>query len=194
MKIGITGGIGSGKSFFARRLQAEGYHVYNCDDEAKRLMQHDADIRRRLTDLIGPETYLADGRLNKAAVAEYLFANPQNAANVNAIVHPAVKADFLRWADRQQGKPCFMESAILYEANFQTTVDKIILVWADEPTRLRRATERDQTTAESVRERMAQQLPAEQLQACADYVVDNSATADTQAETARLLRWIATLQ
>lgn len=193
MTIGITGGIGSGKTYIANRLKAEGYPVYNCDDEAKRLMNQNGEIRTRLVQLLGPEAYLADGQLNKQVVAAYLFAHPSHAAQVNAIVHPVVKDDFLQWSSRQTASHCFMESAILYEAKFESVVDKIILVYADEPTRLRRAMKRDQANEQQIRARMAQQLPPEQLRTRADYIVENSATADTPAEVSRLLHWLTTL-
>ena len=109
MKVGITGGIGSGKSYVCKRLEARGYKVYDCDSAAKRLIRTSTEIKERLTALIGPETY-KDDQLNKAAVAQFLLASEENAKAVDAIVHPAVFKDFeksgLRW----------MESAILYES------------------------------------------------------------------------------
>jgi len=193
MKIGITGGIGSGKTFVANRLKAEGYPVYNCDDEAKRLMVQRQEIRSQLSSLLGSEAYRPDGQLNKRVVSAYLFGHPSHAARINAIVHPAVKADFEQWASRQTAAHCFMESAILYEARFESTVQKVILVCADEQTRLQRAMQRDQATEQQIRARMAQQLPPGQLMARADYTVNNSATADTDAEFHRLLHWLASL-
>ena len=90
MKIGITGGIGSGKSYVSRLLEARGYAVYDCDSAAKRLIASSPYIRRRLTALIGPHTYLADGSLNKSAVAQFLLASEENADAIDRIVHPAV--------------------------------------------------------------------------------------------------------
>ena len=104
LKIGITGGIGSGKTVVSRLLRIMGIPVYISDIEARRLMQGDANVRRGLTDLIGPGAYTPDGQLNKAHIATYLFASPEHAAQVNAIVHPRVRQDFRLWAARLEGE------------------------------------------------------------------------------------------
>lgn len=96
IKLGITGGIGSGKSYVARMLSQKGFAVYDTDSEAKRLMISDTDIRRELIELLGPEVYSGE-KLNKPLLANYLFATEDNAARMNSIVHPCVKRDFLRW-------------------------------------------------------------------------------------------------
>ena len=114
-RIGITGGIGSGKSYVCHLLQQRGIPVYHCDDEAKRLMQDSPVIRRQLTQLIGEQAYI-NNMLNKPAIAAFLFANAGHAARINAIVHPVVRQDFLRWAERQQTDIVAQESAILFEA------------------------------------------------------------------------------
>ena len=193
MKIGITGGIGSGKSFLCERLRAAGYPVYNCDNEAKRLMVASPAIRSRLVSLIGPEAYSADGRLSKAVVTDYLFASPSHAAAVDAIVHPAVRDDFRHWSSIQPAQHCFVESAILYEAGFADIVDAVVLVYADESTRLHRAMQRDKVGVQQVRQRMAYQSPQQELCRMADYVFDNSSPTDFPAQFDRLLRWIDTL-
>ena len=110
MKIGIAGGIGSGKSFVCQRIESLGFKVYDCDQAAKRLIQTSADIRTRLTSLIGPATYFDDGTLNKPEVARFLLASAQNAHAVDAIVHPAVFQDFL-----ESGLQ-WMESALMFES------------------------------------------------------------------------------
>ena len=110
MKIGIAGGIGSGKSYVCALIRQRGFEVYDCDSAAKRLIRTDPDIRSRLTALIGPDTYTAEGQLNKAVVARFLLASDANADAIDAIVHPAVFRDFeasgLQW----------LESAIMYES------------------------------------------------------------------------------
>ena len=140
MKIGITGGIGSGKSYVCKRLEARGYEVYDCDSAAKRLIRTSPEIKEKLTALIGPDTYSkveGEYRLNKAAVAKFLLASEENAKAIDRIVHPAVFKDFeesgLQW----------MESAILYESGISRLVDKVIVVTAPEEVRIRRVMQRD---------------------------------------------------
>ncbi len=191
MKIGITGGIGSGKTFVCQRIAGWGYPVYNCDDEAKRLMREDPEIRRKLIGLIGADAYDSNGDLNRKAVAQYLFANSEHAAQVNAIVHPAVREDFRRWAESLSETLCFMESAILFESGFQTEVDKTVLVYADEATRLQRAMRRDASTEQQIRERMDSQMPSAEAEKQADYILDNNGQQPVEEELKKMFQWIA---
>ena len=155
VKIGITGGIGSGKSYVSRLLTEHyGIPVYNTDSEAKRLMLSDEGIRRRLTALLGKEVYKSDGTLNKPLLANYLFADSCHAGQINAIVHPQVKADFLKWADLQTGcEIVALESAILFESGFDNIVDKVVMVYAPVELRIRRVMLRDGTTERKIRQR-----------------------------------------
>lgn len=177
MIIGITGGIGSGKSYVAHQLHTlYNIPVYDCDREARRLMVESHTIRQRLTALIGPEAYFADGQLCKPVIAHYLFASPEHATQVNAIVHPTVKADIHRWAEqqRQAGADCLLvESAILIEAAFLDAVDFVVSVEAPEELRLERAMRRDNSTAEQTRQRIATQLTDAQRRAHSDFIITN---------------------
>ena len=177
--IGITGGIGSGKSYVSGILRKEfGIPVYDCDKEAKRLTATDPDIRRRLIRLVGPEVFNGQ-ELNKKLLADYLFANPENARKVNAIIHPAVQEDFKLWAGRQQKPITALESAILFESGFNGLVDKVIFVDAPEDVRLKRAMLRDSASEEQIRARMKMQRPElHRLQA--DFIIDNNQTGDSQ--------------
>ena len=176
MKIGITGGIGSGKSYVCRHLAAKGCEVYDCDSAAKRLIRTSQEIRERLTALIGPETYLEaeDGKmaLNKAAVAHFLLESEENAHAIDAIVHPAVFKDFeesgLQW----------MESAILYESGAFRLVDKVIVVTAPEEVRIQRVVQRDGISREKVLQWMNRQLPQEEVRRRADFELVNDGIAD----------------
>lgn len=172
MTIGITGGIGSGKSFVVRWL-AERYHlpVYDCDSEARRLMLH-ADVRRPLTALIGADAYLPDGSLNKALLADFVFKDAAHNAAVNAIVHPAVKQHLRRWTHSHQGL-LLVESAILVEAGFRDAVDQLIVVEAPLNLRLERVIARDGATEQQVLARMARQMTDDERRSVADYVVMN---------------------
>lgn len=156
--IGITGGIGSGKSFVSRVFsQRFCVPVYDCDSHAKRLMNNSVELRRQLIELIGPETYGADGLLCRPVVAAYLFTDARHASRVNALVHPAVRADFLRWVEEQEFETLGVESAILIESGVDKLVDDILFVEAAESTRLERAMQRDAADADKIRERMQQQ-------------------------------------
>ena len=175
VKIGITGGIGSGKSYVSRLLTEHyGIPVYNTDSEAKRLMLSDEGIRRRLTALLGKEVYKSDGTLNKPLLANYLFADSCHAGQINAIVHPQVKADFLKWADRQTGcEIVALESAILFESGFDNIVDKVVMVYAPVELRIRRVMLRDSTTEEKIHQRIVAQMDDKAKQDRSDFIIFN---------------------
>ena len=180
--IGITGGIGSGKSYVSNLLRQKfGIPVYDCDKEAKRLTAEDEEIRQRLIALVGPEVF-AGGELNKPLLADYLFADIENASAVNAIIHPAVLRDFNLWASKQEDKEVVaLESAILYESGFNASVDYVLFVDAPEDVRLRRAMLRDNANEAQIRARMKMQQPElHRLQA--DFIIDNSSDDDTRLQ------------
>lgn len=184
--IGITGGIGSGKSYVSNILrQRFNIPVYDCDAEAKRLTATDEEIRQKLIQLVGPEIF--DGHeLVRKRLADYLFADPEHASRVNAIIHPAVLRDFEEWAlgilsprgEVWKGA-VGLESAILFESGFNAHVDKVLFVDAPEDVRLRRAMQRDTATEEQIRARMKMQQP-ELHRKQADYIIDNSSNDDTR--------------
>lgn len=165
IRLGITGGIGSGKSYVAQMLQARwDVPVYDCDSEAKRLTAESDDIRTALTQLVGDHLW-QQGQMQKPVLAAYLFASPEHAAQVNAIIHPAVHRDFLRWADAHSRSPVVaIESAILCESGFHTLVDSILLVDAPLEVRLQRAMLRDGASRQQVMARMARQDSAQARQ------------------------------
>ncbi len=171
IRVGITGGIGSGKSYISRWLEREGIPVYGAGREAKRLMLSDESIRCGLVALLGEKVY-EGGVLNKPLLATYIFSGAAYAARINAIVHPRVKADFVRWAKEMGGMVAF-ESAILYEAGFADVVDAVVAVHAPEMLRIRRVMERDGCTEEQVRARMAVQADDGEKCRRADFVVEN---------------------
>lgn len=165
VRLGITGGIGSGKSYVAQMLQARwDVPVYDCDSEAKRLTAESDDIRTALTQLVGDHLW-QQGQMQKPVLAAYLFASPEHAAQVNAIIHPAVRRDFLCWADAHSRSPVVaIESAILCESGFHTLVDSILLVDAPLEVRLQRAMLRDGASRRQVMARMARQDSAQARQ------------------------------
>lgn len=173
VRFGVTGGIGSGKSYVLRLLTERGIPVYDSDSEAKRLMLVDAGIREGLTGLLGNDVYLPDGELNKPLISAYLFASVQNAERINAIVHPRVKAGFNRWASEQKAPIVALESAILFESGFEDVVDFVVTVCAPIEVRMHRVQERDGATEAQVRKRMAAQMDDEEKCKRSDFVILN---------------------
>ena len=180
MIIGLTGGIGSGKSVIAKQLREIGYAVYDTDSEAKRLIVEDAAVRKQMIQLFGSDVY-KDGIYQTAFVAQRVFTDKSLLAQLNAIVHPAVRADILRWATMQDSPSfrkglgvglCFVECAILYQAGFDSLCDKVVAVTAPENIRMERVITRDHSTIDKVRARMRAQN-AEQDLLRADIVVNN---------------------
>ena len=188
MIIGITGGIGSGKSVIAKQLRQMGYEVYDTDSEAKRLIVEDAHVREQITALFGPEAY-KDGVYQTAFVAQQVFnANSQLPiancpspnpllARLNAIVHPAVRQDILNryspiFTDIHRHSPIFIECAILYTAHLDELCDKVVVVTAPEEVCLARTIARDHSDIDKVRARMRAQEADKDLQR-ADIVVNN---------------------
>lgn len=171
MLIGLTGGIGSGKSAIAKQLREMGYAVYDTDCEAKRLIVGDAIVRQQMEDVFGKEVY-ADGVYQTAVVAQRVFADRWLLDQLNAIVHPAVKRDIMRWTAEGEGELQFVECAILYQAGIDSLCDKVVAVTAPEDVRLERVIARDHSTIDEVRARMRAQEIEKDLQR-ADLVVNN---------------------
>lgn len=173
IRIGLTGGIGSGKSVVSRLLEVMGIPVYISDIEARRLMVSDEGIRRKLTLLLGEEVYIG-GNLNKPLLASYLFGSAEHAAQVNAIVHPRVKDDFRLWCSARSERPWVgMESAILLEAGFREEVDKVVMVYAPLDVRIQRIVSRDASSHELIEQRIRHQMDDEEKRKMADYVIVN---------------------
>jgi dephospho-CoA kinase len=190
IKIGITGGIGSGKSVVSKLLQLMGVPVYIADVESKRLTETDPDIRAALISLLGDEVY-QDGKLNRPLLASYIFGNKDNLTMVNGIIHPRIKDDFRRWAQSHSSYPIVgIEAAILIEAGFTEDVDQVVLVYAPQEIRLRRAVSRDACAAEQIQQRMCNQMPDEDKMAFAHHIIYND---DKQALIPQLGALIKTL-
>ena len=181
MKIGITGGIGSGKSYVCRRLNAFGIEVYDCDRAAKRLIRTSPDIRQQLTALIGPQTYVGD-QLNKSAVAQFLLQSESNAQAIDRIVHPAVFRDF------EESGQQWMESAILFESGIVRLIDRVVVVTAPEELRIQRVMQRDGISREKVLEWMQRQWPQQEVRQRAHYEIINDGVADIDEQIERLLK------
>ena len=187
MKVGITGGIGSGKSTVCRLFAQKGIAVYDSDAAAKRLMQEDGALRRQLAGRFGEGTF-RNGVLDRAYLAGIVFADPQALADLNALVHPVVMRDFDAWAARQEGSYVILESAILFEAGLEGCVDKTVAVLAPRELRIERTCRRDGCGADQVVRRIAAQLDDDALSARADYVVGNIFEEDLEPAVVKLDR------
>ena len=183
MKIAITGGIGSGKSYVCRQLAERGIRVYDCDAAAKRLMRTSPELQKQLKLLVGEDVY-ENGQLVKPVMARFLLASEENQKAVNGIVHPAVADDF-----RSSGYK-WMECAILFESGFDHLVDRVICVTAPEEVRIQRVMDRDGLSRERALEWLAKQLPQEVVLGRSNYRIINDGQADISQQIDTIIQQI----
>lgn len=157
LKIGLTGGIGSGKTTVAHILAKLNYPVYIADQEAARLINSDPGIYSKLVGLFGEQIYQADHTLNKKALSDIIFNDHRALLTVNSIVHPRVLEDFEQWCKKQQSDFVFFESAIIFEAGLVSHFDYLVCVYANLEERINRVIKRDNTTREKILERINNQ-------------------------------------
>ena len=186
-KIAIVGGIGSGKSIVSRLFRIMGVPVYNCDTEAKRLMNSDVVLRKALVEAIGTQVYGADGNVDRAFLASYMFGNPGRVALVNSIVHPAVRTHFAAWVAKVGSRIVAVETAILFESGMDADVDAILVVHAPEALRLQRAMKRDGASEQAVRNRMSNQMADDDLFSRASFCVCNDDTVSLIAQVGQII-------
>lgn len=174
MKVGITGGIGSGKTTVCKIFETLGIPVYYADMRAKWLMAQDPALVASIKELLGLKAYREDGSLDRAYIAQEVFGNATKLQQLNQLVHPAVAEDGERWHEAQKGVPYTLkEAALLFESGSYLAMDKMITVFAPEELRIQRVVARDHSSPEAVRARMAQQMPEEEKVRRADYVIHN---------------------
>ncbi len=171
MVVGLTGGIGSGKSTIAKAFAALGIAVFNSDEQAKALIATDAQVKERIIAAFGEEAY-QNGEYNRAYIAQIVFNNSEKLAILNGIVHPALAKYFKQWA-KQTSPYVLKEAAILFESGSYKDCDYIITVTAPEEVRIARVMARDHCTEAQVRARMAQQWGDAQRIALSDAVIEN---------------------
>lgn len=174
MIVGITGGIGSGKSYIAKGLEQHGFLRYDCDQEAKHIIEQDSDVKSQIIKLFGTDVY-QDGKYQTHKVADIVFAQPALLQALNAIVHPAVKADILSRCTMHDAQ-CTMliESAILWESGLDQICHKVIAVIAPEELRIQRAIARDHSDTNKVRARIKAQMSDQERCLHADIIVNNN--------------------
>ena len=172
IKLGITGGIGSGKSVVATIFQLYGIPVYIADEESKKLTDTSPLIREKLQKLCGSKIY-KDSKLDKKQLASIIFNNADMLLEVNGIIHPEVNKSFLNWVCRQTNTICAIESAILFESGFDKIVDRTLTVYAPIDIRLERIQKRDNVPLEAIKKRIDSQLSDEIKRDRADYIIIN---------------------
>lgn len=172
IRIGITGGIGSGKSVVATLFRLLGVPVYIADEESKRLTNQSTLIRQQLFAHFGEEIYTAEG-LNKPLLASKIFQDPEQRDIVNRIIHPEVKRHFEAWVAQQSTPLCAIESAILFESGFDKVVDTSLMVYAPKALRIERATARDAASRTAIQRRIESQMADEQKCELADHLIYN---------------------
>ncbi len=173
LKIGLTGGIGSGKTLVSSVFKEFNISVYNADTEAKRLMETDPDIIRLIKSLLGPKSYQR-GKLNRKYVSEVVFTDKDKLESLNSIVHPAVRREFEKWALGKVSEPYVIEeAAILFESGGAETMDYTIFVKAGINTRINRVVERDHVSPEQVRRRIKHQMDEREKEKLADFIINN---------------------
>ncbi len=172
--IGITGGIGSGKSIVCKILEKLGYPVFYADVAAKKVMNEDQALKSELISLLGENAYL-NKELNRPFIAEQIFKNDQLKNEVNALVHPAVYRAYENWKQEQESALVFNESALLFETGSYKRFDATILVTANSETRIQRVMGRDGTDREAVLDRMSHQLDDDAKQKLCDFKIVNEA-------------------
>lgn len=172
LKVGLTGGIGSGKTTVARIFESFGVPVYYSDDWAKYLMNHDPELKDKIISLFGVESYV-NNELNRGHIASVVFSDKDKLQSLNKVVHPVVRNHFDEWCAKQDSPFVIKEAAILIESGAYKNVDKIIVVSASEKERIRRVVARDSANADQVLNRMRNQLSEEERLDHADFVINN---------------------
>lgn len=175
LKVGITGGIGAGKSVAAKIFSILGIPIYSADDRAKWLMAHDPELTKSIINEFGTNSYLPDGSINRTFLAERIFADPEKVKKINSLVHPAVGRDFLNWAETQNAPYVIKEAALIFETGGQKSLDYTINVSSPLKIRVTRILMRDPNRSEEqVNQIINQQMPDDEKNELADFVIKNT--------------------
>ncbi|MEX1382690.1 dephospho-CoA kinase [Lutibacter sp.] len=185
--IGLTGGIGSGKTTVLKMFKELGCATYVADIEAKKLMSSNKKLIYQIKQLFGEKAYV-DNKLNTAFIAEIVFNDKDKLAALNAFVHPAVREDFRNFVNKSTSKLIIYEAAILFESGSDTLCDFIITVATDIDERIERIIKRDGVTKEQILERMQHQLNDEEKVKKADFVINNSDIFNTKAQVSTIYK------
>ena len=172
--IGLTGGIGSGKTTVAKFIEEMGFPVYFSDDRAKEIVNDDEVLKNRIKELLGDEAYDENGFYNRKYVSGIVFNDDEMRLQLNALIHPAVKIDFENWVENQNSEFVFKETALLFELKLNESCYKSVLVTADDNIRIKRVMDRDGKTYREVEAVMTKQMPEKDKIKRADFVIFNN--------------------
>ncbi len=173
IKIAITGGIGSGKSYVSSIFESLNIPIYNADVNSKKIVSSNLELKSKLIEILGEDCYI-NGELNRKKLANFIFSSDENRLLINSIIHPYVLKDFLKWSEEHsQYDIVGMESAILFESGFNKYVDKVVMVYAPLEIRINRTMSRDNSTREEVLARISAQMDDEQKRALSHYIINN---------------------
>ncbi|HPI00083.1 MAG TPA: dephospho-CoA kinase, partial [Chitinophagaceae bacterium] len=173
LKIGLTGGIGSGKTTVAKIFETLGVPVYYADDVAKQLMQEDNVLKQSIINIFGKDSYTTDGKLNRSYLSSTVFSNPHQLERLNAIVHPATIQHAEQWMQQQQAPYVIKEAALIFESGSQSTLDYVIGVYAPQALRIQRTIKRDNIDKDKVLQRMQNQIDENIKMRLCDRVIQN---------------------
>ena len=191
--IGLTGGIGSGKSTVANYIASKGIPVYIADEEAKKIMERD-DVKQKIQNLFTESILNSDNSLNRKKIAEFVFNNPDKLKELNAIVHPEVQLHFKNWLKEHKNYPFIIkEVAILFETGGNKQCDKVILITAPEELRIERAKKRDNLTKKDILVRIKNQISESKKKELSDFVVENINLNNTFLKIDEILKILAKL-
>ncbi len=177
--IGLTGGIGSGKSTVAKFIEELGYPVYNSDFWAKELVNVDENLKHRIIALLGENSYDENGAYNRPYVASIVFENEELLLELNKIIHPAVKEHFENWVNAQNSKFIFKETALLFELKLNESCYQSILVTAEDNIKIKRVMDRDHKTYREIEAIMQKQMPEKEKIKKADFIIENNSDLET---------------
>lgn len=179
LKVGITGGIGSGKSTVCNILRNLGVPIFTSDDVGKELLNNDDYLKNKIKKTFDSDMYTSTGRLDRDRMAKLVFNNPDELQKLNGLVHPRVKAEFDSWCKKNEKKPYIVqEAAILFETGRHKELDKMVSVFCPKEERINRIIKRDDTTKELIEKRMMHQFSDAQRNALADYIIINDGNED----------------
>ena len=184
-RIGISGNIGSGKSYVCKIFNQLGISTFHSDEETKKLYFL-PDVKNEIIGRFGEEVYFADGSLNKKLLSYHLFQNPEALKFIETLLYPKLNQVFDEWCEQQSSEYVLFESAILFEKNFDKQFDKIIFVSAPEEVRLQRAMERDNCDEENVRSRMRLQWDEDTKISKSDYIINNDGVEDILPQVVKI--------
>jgi dephospho-CoA kinase len=173
LKIGLTGGIGSGKTTVAKIFETLGVPVYYADDVAKQLMQEDNVLKQSIINIFGKDSYTTDGKLNRLYLSSTVFSNPHQLERLNAIVHPATIQHAEQWMQQQQAPYVIKEAALIFESGSQSILDYVIGVYAPQALRIKRTIKRDNIDKDKVLQRMQNQIDENIKMRLCDRVIQN---------------------